>query len=99
MFHVEDTSRGINVYQDRYDHIVYNYGDVDNSGARDTAKKHYWLLVSRAQNHHAILEISQEPRVIYAGKIQYNQNDLFQTDAHYSYGILGTQWIVGSNAS
>ncbi len=95
--HIEDALRGINVYQGRYDHIVFHYGDCDATGARDSTKDDYWLLASLANNHHAILEISQEPTVFYAGKVQRNQNELFMTDCHYAYGILGNQWIVGNN--
>lgn len=98
MNHIEDPNRGVNVYQGKYDHIVFHYGDCDANAARDTAKDDYWILASLANNHHAILEISQEPRVVYAGKVQRNQNELFQTDAHYAYGMLGAQWLVGSNA-
>jgi hypothetical protein len=98
MNHIEDAARGINVYQGRYDHVVFEYGDTDAQGARDSSKDDYWLLVSRANNHHGILEISQEPRVFFAGKDRRNQNDLWLTDAHFAYGMLGAQWIVGSNA-
>lgn len=98
MNHIEDALRGINVYQGKYDHIVFHYGDLDAAMARDSTKDDYWLLASLANNHHAILEVSQEPRVVYAGKVQRNQNELFLTDSHYAYGVLGTQWIVGSNA-
>lgn len=98
MNHIEDANRGVNVYQGRYDHIVFHYGDLDANMARDASKDDYWMLASLANNHHAILEVSQEPRVLYAGKVQRNQNELFLTDCHYAYGMLGNQWIVGSNA-
>lgn len=97
MNHIEDANRGINAYQGRYDHIVFHYGDCTATGARDSSKDDYWLLASLANNHHAILEISQSPRVRYAGKVQRNQNDLFITDTRYAYGMLGAQWIVGNN--
>lgn len=99
MNHIEDANRGINVYQGRYDHVVFHLGDTDANAARDAAKDKYWLLASRANNHHGLLEISQAPRVFNAGKVQRTQNDLWMTDAHYSYGMLGAQWLVGSNAS
>lgn len=98
MNHIEDSARGINVYQGRYDHVVFHLGDTDAVAARDSAKDDYWLLVSRANNHHGMLDISKNPSVHYAGKVQRNQNDLWLTETLYAYGMLGAQWIVGSNA-
>jgi len=99
MNHIEDANRGINVYQGRYDHIVFDFGDSDANGARDSSKDDYWLLASLANNHHAILEVSQAPRIRDAGRVQRNQNQLFVTDCRYAYGVLGNQWIVGANVS
>ena len=97
MGHVADANRGVNMYQGRYDHIVFHKGDFTAASARDSTKDDYWLLASLANNQHAVLEITGEPTLHDAGEVQRNRNRLFLTDCYYAYGMLGAQWIVGNN--
>lgn len=104
MNHIEDSNRGINVYQGKYNHIVFNWGNMSVSSTTgqvsyDSTKDKYWILASLQNNHNLVLEISQAPVLYEPLLIQRTRDTLFQTDAHYAYGVLDPKCLVGSNAS
>lgn len=104
MNHIEDTARGINVYQGMYNHVVFAFGNTQvnaSSGTvtNDSTKDFYWVLASLENNHNLLLEISQMPKLYEPQLVQRTRDILFQTDAHYAYGVLDPKCLVGSNAT
>lgn len=97
MNHIEDANRGVNVYQGRYDHIVLDYLDVTNVGARDATKDDYWGLVI-AKDKNLRMRVSQNPKMHPGQLVQRNRNMLFQADAHYAYGVEDPVCIAISQA-
>jgi hypothetical protein len=98
MNHIQDSNRGINVYQNRYDHVVMKYLDTDSNGQKDASKKNHWGLVDLSNNDNLIFEVSQSP-IVYDPYIkQGNRNLVIQGDTHYSLGVLDASCIAGSNA-
>ena len=97
MNHIEDANRGVNVYQGKYDHVVLDYLDVTNVGARDTSKDDYWGLVIRKDNN-LKFRVSQNPVLHPPQTVQRNRNVLLQADAHYSYGVEDPICISLANA-
>lgn len=104
MNHIEDANRGINAYQGKYNHIVFQFGNMEVDAAtgvisHQSTKDRYWILGSLANNHNAVLEVSQAPTLYAEQLVQRTRDVLFQADAHYAYGMLDPKFLVGSNAT
>lgn len=97
MGHPEDEYNGINVYQNRYNHVVLKYLDTDSAGVRDATKDDYWGLVI-AKDENLKLRVSQNPTVHPSQIVQRNRNILYQASAKYAYGVEDPNVIALSQA-
>ena len=88
----------VNVYKGKYNHIVLPYLATTATGARDSTKEKYWLLVSAAHTD-GVLEISEMPNM--TAPTPGGNGDNFWTDdwafkAAAAYGIEVTdpKWAI-----
>jgi hypothetical protein len=87
-----------NVYQAKYNHIVLPKFASTSTGARDSAKETWWMLVS-VKHTDAILEISEQPHVVApspgANSEDFDNDDWkYKTNASYGIEILDPKFVV-----
>lgn len=99
----DSANNGTNVYRSKYQHIILPYLASDATGAYDSTKANYWMLVDKAHTD-AILEIAENPTFT-APKLGGNGEDFntddwaFKSSATYDYGVADFKWAVGSTGA
>jgi hypothetical protein len=88
----------VNVYKQKYNHLVLPYLATTATGARDTAKEKYWLLLSVAHTD-GVLEISEMPNMTAPspggnGENFWNDAWAFKASAAYGIEIVDPKWAV-----
>lgn len=84
--HPEDAFNGVNVFKNRYNHVVMEYLDTDSSGAVDSSKDDYWGMVI-AKDENLRLRVSQEPVIHAPQLVQRNRNTLYQSSTKFAVGV------------
>lgn len=84
--HVEDAARGINTWQNRYDHIAMEYLDADTNGAPDSTTNGYWGLAVRGSKDMK-LRVGMRPRIHDPKKTERSNNLLLQAEDWHAVGI------------
>jgi hypothetical protein len=99
----DTAENAVNVYANRYKHIVLPYLATTNLGAATSTGRYYWMLADMKRKD-AILEFSENPTFITPnpggnGEDWDTDDWNFKSSASYAYGILDFKWIVGSVAT
>jgi len=84
--HVEDAARGINTWQNRYEHIAMEYLDADVNGAPDSTTNAYWGLGLK-DSKNLKLRVGMRPRIHDPKKTERSNNLLLQAEDWHAVGV------------
>lgn len=93
------TNSGVtNVYKAKYNHVILPYLATTATGARDSTKEKYWILMSVAHTD-AILEIAEMPHVMAPtpggnGENFWTEDWAFKASAAYGIVVLDPKFAV-----
>lgn len=90
----------LNVFQNKYTHVILPYLDTTATGARDSTKKRWWFLVAVGmwQAYYGIFESTnmKEPTVNGNGEDMHNDNWTYGTRGSYGIVVVSAKGCVCS---